>query len=589
MITRSGVKASVMASPRIFRAFPLLFCILIFFGDQLWAHNRGIVLVIPTYKELSSGNLARLLYPLRRLRRPGGEPWQVHALFVVNNSAEEAEPTSPYFKTYLENQASLDFLKDEAKKQKDPSNSEFQIRVLDHSTSGAGAPSRTLFPTIATRRIGLVRHVGVMDALKNIVPQGERNEWLIAMTDADSMLDENWLLAIDAAFKNPEVRAGLTFLDWFLPPGSELRTMQTSVNARIQYHSHQVSIGINFGSALPWGGGPRVVARASVFEEFGGFPKSSYAEDWRFIDWLRGQGIRTVSIPDAKSFVSDRARAESYDSAVRLEHLNAGFLNGAHFSASEEVPRFRDDLLKDWQFNTRRRLLASPELAYFGAIIREYKRMRHFLGNRRRPPQAETLDRFFDTILSQFLTVPEINNFNGMLREALDQQQINSRQAFEELHALFQEMRLSSAVNESENTHGQEIDPDTFQRVWLTARANSQNVGGPTEVGRWMNLILNLPTEEFEAFLARLPRNEAEAEDYVTKTFSDDFNPISPRRFTLIYLTVLSRALFLSHNSPGTWPGLQTMVHVLRGEISPPKLSFCEANLGASLPWRSHL
>ena len=252
--------------------------------------------LVPVYRELDSGNLARLLDNLKA--QTIGQD-RVRLVFLVNNTPEVAAETgSPAFQ---ENQRTLEWL---AARKKELS---FGIEVVDLSTQGI------------ERNMGKIRQEGVSRLLA--LPEAERLRAVVIHLDADTYVPPHFLARLGAFY---ETYGALETV--FLLRDFEIRGVP-SLDLIFTHHQYRLKKTLfdfhNVRSGLPYGVATyQITSRLSALERIGGVPPIPQHEDDALSKALRERTVWTQTA-ELEARTEDRTRSAGFNSQRREQDLLA--------------------------------------------------------------------------------------------------------------------------------------------------------------------------------------------------------------------------------------------------------------------------
>ncbi len=251
-----------------------------------------LFVVLPLYKELSNGNLARVI---RCFLDQTATDFAL--VCVISNAPEESG--NPIWQENLETVRVL---------REPPPGSIFaearrrglQWIVLDH-TQGL------------ERNIGNIRDLGAQEAIR-------RGATVLAMLDADSLVPPNYVETILREFSQNRLSSLFLSMRWIPQPGGSPELYRTHARD-IYWSAWETFYAILLGEAIAGFASPQIVVTAAALQKVGGVPKLPKREDVRLAELLTelGDNKRTS---DLWVITQDRARVEGFSAARRLHELN---------------------------------------------------------------------------------------------------------------------------------------------------------------------------------------------------------------------------------------------------------------------------
>lgn len=245
-------------------------------------------IVVPVYRELYNGNIARMLNSLGR-QSLTEIPFEV--VFVVNNSPDIASRSQhPIF---VENMRSIEVLK--------KAKTKFGIKVIDRVQTGI------------ERNMGVLRRIGVRAAIESSgVPHDQH---IVVQMDADTVYKSEFLQRVYEMFSASEVETVFFQRSYVLPESADdlmFRTFYKYSLGQIRYSLWQALSYAQVGVATP-----QITSLASAYLKVGGFPDLAISEDFALTQRL-AENTNYIFTGNSKVYVQDRARVDGFDAYVRL-------------------------------------------------------------------------------------------------------------------------------------------------------------------------------------------------------------------------------------------------------------------------------
>lgn len=244
-------------------------------------------IIVPTYRELYNGNIARLLLALQSQKI---DPSMVEIVFVVNNTPAIARNVNNPIR--IENQKTLAYLASV----KTP----FRVRTVDLSSEG-----------IETN-MGILRQRGSEFAIRNSKVAPEKH--VILHMDADTVFEPSFLPGLFEIYSNYAFGAVLVQRFHTLHPQADEFMMNTFYKFKFGDSSYKMNQAGQYGL---WGvATPQISSRASALLNAEGFPPIRQDEDFRFTTRL-GKSTPYFYTPDLRVTALDRARPDGFDAKLR--------------------------------------------------------------------------------------------------------------------------------------------------------------------------------------------------------------------------------------------------------------------------------
>lgn len=262
------------------------------------------LLLVPVYRELDSGNLARLL---ATAEQAGASFAEVDLFFLVNNSAASAEARDEAFR---ENQRTLDFLRSAAE-------GGARVAALDLSTAGF------------EKNMGKLRQAG-LEAWRGRVSSADLARTVVVHLDADVRLPLSLFPRLERMYgAHPDLGAVFFGRDYDLRGAPSAELLFTHHRYRLKkalFDFTNVRTGLSEGLATY-----QLSARFFAHDHAGGFPPVAKDEDSLFTRALCGK-VWWAYAPDLELITEDRTRAEGFNSARRARDLRGLARGGGWFA-----------------------------------------------------------------------------------------------------------------------------------------------------------------------------------------------------------------------------------------------------------------
>ena len=340
-------------------------------------HTRGapqkIIVVVPVYRELYSGNLARNLQSLLRAAQAAqGRGMSFHVLYLVNNSINVTRAVR------LENQRAVAFLRPlslrtvpaESLAEENP----YLFKVAQECNQSQALQVHCLNLTSPGyrfhRNIGFLRDWGLRHALKHLIsPKEDPFRVILAQMDADVTVSSTYFLSISEAMQRLRAQFGLLGLSLQLEPQSQPELVERYGVEQLRLAVYDFIHALDGG--LPVSGTPRIVARASAMNKVGGVPYWEYGEDRELIRRLhKAYPEGGVYIGSEGVRANFRARKDGYDASLYLEQLTQPLNSDPHITAKETVSGLEQSVVNYLEFELK---------AYREGVLRLYLRERDWL------------------------------------------------------------------------------------------------------------------------------------------------------------------------------------------------------------------
>jgi hypothetical protein len=280
-----------------------------------------LAVVIPTYRELHSQNIGRLLSSFANQALTLGERPTLDLVFVVNNTAD-AGPN-----IVQENQRTVKFLEDLSARRVPEINElsnvlrkayvdleaspvAWKIHVLDFTNPG-----------FESRNIGRIRDVGnqyVLEKLARAAP----DDWVISQMDGDVYVSSNYISVTRRTFSDPHVQFALIDLKSSYEPDSSAEIFRRSILGQVDYSVYQFISTMN--GQLPFSGSPRIISRGSALKKIKGVPHLTEGEDAELVRRLKAAFPKEGRfLTDVTAWANYRGRLDAFDASYyeRTKHL----------------------------------------------------------------------------------------------------------------------------------------------------------------------------------------------------------------------------------------------------------------------------
>lgn len=243
--------------------------------------------IVPTYRELYNGNIARLLQAVQAQKI---DPAMVEVVFVVNNTPAIARNLNNPIR--VENQKTLAYLAG----LKLP----FRVRTVDLSSEG-----------IETN-MGILRQRGSEFAIRT--SKVDPNRHVILHMDADTVFEPSFLPGLYDLYSNYAFGAVFVQRRHTLHPEADEFMMNTFYKFKFGDSAYKMD---QAGQYALWGvATPQISSRASALLKAEGFPPIRQDEDFRFTTRL-GKSTKYFYSPDLYVTALDRARPDGFDAKIR--------------------------------------------------------------------------------------------------------------------------------------------------------------------------------------------------------------------------------------------------------------------------------
>ncbi len=288
-------------------------------GVRAGVDPHFISVVVPVYRELENGNIARYL---ESFTAQGAHAKQFELVMIVNNTPEAVAENSPVFQ---ENQRTIQLLKYAGRETNTPPDffsslprwqqevvqraraKELNIKIVDLSTAGI------------EKSMGVIRDTGVQKTLESHKDIEENH--IFAMMDADTLVNPGYIENIAAHFHDPKLNMLSLGRNWRVEAGSNPFVYQSSY----QFRYGSALAGLKAAGQLhaEGGGGPQTIARAAAVKKVGGYMHIGGGEDGMLsMDIMNLGQYRTPH--DVQVFIGDRFRPDGYDAIYRQQGANYG-------------------------------------------------------------------------------------------------------------------------------------------------------------------------------------------------------------------------------------------------------------------------
>ncbi|MCS7093417.1 MAG: hypothetical protein NZL96_03285 [Patescibacteria group bacterium] len=167
------------------------------------------------------------------------------------------------------------------------------------------------------KNIGMIRDIGLNEAIERFKNNGQGDEGIVALLDADTLVEPRYVEKIVNQFLRSEIETLFLNLNYFILEGDE-----NLFSSTFQYQ-YQVEFGQWLNTLLNTQievGAPQIVAKVGAYKKVGGIPHLEISEDFQ-LSFSLSEITNFKFCSDIRIYTSDRARKQGYDSRIRLENL----------------------------------------------------------------------------------------------------------------------------------------------------------------------------------------------------------------------------------------------------------------------------